>query len=78
MKDGSWQKERSMTAFQFRRIVRELGMSQAGAGRYIGVSLRTLRRIVKGQAEVPTAAALLLRSLVAHKEKPLVPKWERE
>lgn len=77
MKDN-WQKERTMSAFQFKRIVKELGMSQGGAGRYIGVSVRTLRRMVKGQSEVPTSVALLLRSLVAHKEEPLVPKWRQE
>ena len=72
----NWQKERRMTALQFKRIVKQLGISQAGAGRYIGVSPRTLRRMIKGQSEVPASAVLLLRSLVAHNEQPLVPKWE--
>jgi DNA-binding transcriptional regulator YiaG len=78
MKNGNWQNERTMTATQFKRIVKDLGMSRAAAGRYIGVSLRRLRRITKGQSEVPESAALLLRSLVAHNEKPLVPKWKQE
>jgi DNA-binding transcriptional regulator YiaG len=78
MKNGNWQNERTMTATQFKRIVKDLGMSRAAAGRYIGVSLRRLRRITKGQSEVPESAALLLRSLVAHGEKPLVPKWKQE
>lgn len=78
MKNGNWQNERTMTATQFKRIVKDLGMSRAAAGRYIGVSLRRLRRITKGQSEVPESAALLLRSLVAHGEKPVVPKWEQE
>lgn len=76
MTDGNWQKQRRMTALQFKRIVKQLGMSQAGAGRYIGVSPRTLRRMVKGQAVIPASSVLLLRSLVAHNEQPIVPKWE--
>jgi DNA-binding transcriptional regulator YiaG len=74
---SDWQKERTMSAFQFKKIVKQLGMTKAGAGRYIGVSPRTLRRIVAGQSKVDAAQALLLRSLVAHNEKPVVPKWER-
>jgi DNA-binding transcriptional regulator YiaG len=75
MSPSNWQHERTLTPLQFKRIVKQLGMSQAGAGRYIGVSLRTVRRMVKGQAVVPASAALLLRSLVAHGETPVVPKW---
>ena len=48
MKNGDWQLKRTMSATQFKRIVKELGMSKAAAGRYIGVSLRRLRRITKG------------------------------
>jgi DNA-binding transcriptional regulator YiaG len=76
--NGDWQSQRRMTATQFKRICIELEISRAAAGRYIGVSLRRLRRITKGQSEVPESAALLLRSLVAHNEKPLVPKWRQE
>ena len=74
---SEWQKERKMSGRQFKTIIKQLGMTQVGAGRYIGVSGRTARRIVLGQSEIPAAAALLLRSLVAHNEKPLVPKWQR-
>lgn len=74
---SEWQKERKMTGRQFKTIIRQLGMTQVGAGRYIGLSGRTARRIVLGESEIPVAAALLLRSLVAHNEKPLVPKWQR-
>jgi DNA-binding transcriptional regulator YiaG len=74
---NDWQNQRRMTATQFKRICKQLDISKAAAGRYIGVSLRRLRRITKGESEVPESAALLLRSLVAHNEKPVVPKWER-
>jgi hypothetical protein len=74
---SEWQSKRTMSGREFKRIIKELGMTQVGAGRYIGLSGRTARRIVLGQSEIPVAAALLLRSLVAHNEKPLVPNWQR-
>lgn len=70
-----WQSKRTMTKLQFKRAARELGMNLAMAGRYIGVSPRTLRRMSKGEARVPTSAALLLHSLIAHGERPIVPGW---
>lgn len=78
MKDGNWQEQRTMSALQFRKTIKTLGMSKGAAGRYIGISQRTVFRLAGGQAVVPTYVALLLRSLVAHNEKPLVPKWVKE
>jgi DNA-binding transcriptional regulator YiaG len=78
MENGNWQDKRTLTARQFKRLVKQLGMNEAQAGRYIGTSLRTVRRMGKGQAVIPASAVLLLRSLVAHGEQPVVPKWERE
>lgn len=77
MENSEWQLHRSMSAIQFKRAAKVLKLNMAATGRYIGVSPRTLRRMVKGQAKVPTAAALLLRSLIAHGEKPVVPDWRR-
>jgi DNA-binding transcriptional regulator YiaG len=74
----NWQSQRTLTPLQFKRIVKKLGITQAAAGRYVGLSLRTVRRITKGKAQTPPSAVLLLRSLVAHGEQPLVPKWTRE
>jgi hypothetical protein len=53
-------------------------MTQEGCGRYIGVSVRTLRRMVAGKAKIPVSAILLLQSLLAHGELPVVPPWDRE
>jgi DNA-binding transcriptional regulator YiaG len=77
MSDKSWQHQREMTPTQYKRIIKELGMSQAGSGRFLGFSERTARRFISGQAIIPPAAALLLRAMVVHKEVPIVPSWER-
>ena len=50
MKNGDWQTQRRMTARQFKSICKELGISRAAGGRYIGVSLRRIRRIGKGES----------------------------
>ena len=60
----AWQLERSMTPHQFQRAIDYLGMSQAGPGRFLGVSERTAYRYASGNAKIPTAAALLLRAMV--------------
>lgn len=72
-----WQYERKMSSHAFKRAIKQLYVTQAFVGRYIGVSPRTLRRMIKGQAKVPTSAALLLRSLIAHNERPRMPKLKQ-
>jgi len=72
-----WQMERSMSPRAYRRAITALGLNQASAGRYLGVSARTSRRYCTGDTEVPVAAALLLRACIAHKVEPLVPVWVR-
>ena len=66
---------RSMTPEAFRHAIKMLGMSQLAAGRFIGVSGRTARRYGNGQAVIPPAAVLLLRSLLHHGDTPVVPRW---
>lgn len=78
MSDDSWQTEREMTPLEFQLIVSAMGMSQAGCGRYLGVSAKTIQRYIRGEATIPTAAVLLLRGLVAGGLKPLVPKRRRK
>jgi DNA-binding transcriptional regulator YiaG len=73
----SWQDNREMSRREYREIIAELGMSQAAAGRYLGISERTTHRYSSGDARVRTAEALLLRSLLAHREMPRVPPWQR-
>jgi len=70
-----WQKEREMSPRAFKLAIKRLGMSQGGAGRYLGVSDRTAARYCAGDAAVPTASALLLRCLIANQIKPVVPSW---
>jgi DNA-binding transcriptional regulator YiaG len=72
-----WQIARQLSPKAYRSIIEFLGMSQVGAGRYLGVSDRTARRFVSGDAEIPASAVLLLRSLIAHGDKPVVPKRKR-
>jgi hypothetical protein len=52
-----------------------LGLNLASAGRYLGRSARTSHRYSRGDAEIPAAEVLLLRSLLAHGDAPVVPKW---
>ena len=63
------QRERSMTPLQFKRAIKQLGMSQAGAGRFLGVSERTARRMMRGEAKIPAAFCLLLRSMIHYGER---------
>ena len=78
MKNGNWQNERTMTATQFKRIVKDTGNEQ-GRGRAlyrcVAAQVAPHHQGAVGGAE---SAALLLRSLVAHGETPVVPKWEQE
>lgn len=74
----SWQDNRTFTKEQLIWHIKALDMSNAGAGRYLGASERTMRRYIRGEAPVPPAMVLLLRLLHGHKIKPVVPKWTKE
>lgn len=65
---------RSMSAGEYALALFNLGLSKAAAARYLGISVRTSYRYHDGVTTVPTAHALLLRSLLHHGEVPLVPK----
>jgi len=67
-----------MSPAQYRWYIKALGMSQAGAGRYLGVSERTSRRFARGEAEVPVSMVLLLRALYQYGLDPVVPKWHKD
>lgn len=60
--------QREMSAEQYQRAIKQLGLSQQAAGRFLGVSERTAKRLASGEAEVPVAVALLLRRLIADGE----------
>jgi len=73
----NWQDDRTMSPKDYRAIIAQLGMSQAAAGRYLGVSPRTAYRYASGAAKLRPSEALLLRALVRYHEDPVVPPWER-
>jgi DNA-binding transcriptional regulator YiaG len=78
MTELDWQNEREMTPAEYRRVIKSLRLNTASAGRYLGVSTRTSHRYGRGETEIPAAQVLLLRSLAAHGETPVVPKWSAD
>ena len=75
--NDDWQTQRSISPRQYRALIYMLGLTQEGAGRYLGVSPRTARRYVAGDAEIPPASVMLLRMLEANQITPLVPRKPR-
>jgi len=75
--NDDWQHDRSMSPKAYERAITRLGLNQASAGRYLGVSARTSRRYVSGDAAIPAVTVLFLRSCIAHKVTPAVPKLRR-
>jgi hypothetical protein len=73
---SNWQDDRTMTKHQYQWVIRALGMNKAQAGRYLGRGERTAYRLWDGTSEVYPAEALLLRSLIEHGEKPVIPPWQ--
>ena len=76
----SWQQKRSMTPAEYEWAIDKLRLNKAQAGRFLGVSERTSHRYFDGDAEIPEASVMLLRSMIAHGEVPVVPpapKWRR-
>jgi hypothetical protein len=73
----AWQRYRGMNAELFNIALDLLGLSQAGAARYLGLSERQVYRMVHGHTGIPVPISLLLNSLIAHNEQPLVPPRQR-
>jgi hypothetical protein len=71
------QDDRGMSPAEFARTIKSLGLSKAAAGRYLGVSERTLHRYVDGEAEVPVSTVFWLRWLLEAGIKPKVPRRSR-
>lgn len=67
--------DRIMSPRQFKAAIKQLGLSQAAAGRYLDVSERTANRYAKGTAKIPGPSAILLRLLIQLDIKAVVPKW---
>jgi hypothetical protein len=78
MNETDLMQERSMSPRGYARAIEQLGLSQAAAGRWLGVSERTSRRYVAGEAEIPPAQVLLLRTFAELGLTPRVPPWKRD
>lgn len=59
-----------MTPKQYADAIERLGLSQRGAGKFLGVDERTSRKWIAGDARIPESAAKLLRLMVRLKLKP--------
>ena len=55
------QDNRAMSPREFERTLKALGLSKAAAGRWLGISERTVHRYADGDAEVPVSTVFLLR-----------------
>jgi DNA-binding transcriptional regulator YiaG len=59
-----------MTPAQYRDAIKLLGLSQVGAGRFLGVDPRTSRAWASGQSPIPVAVAKLLTLMIRWQIKP--------
>ena len=55
----------AMTAGRYRKLIAKLGLSQRGAGRFLGVSDVQAARMAAGTAKISPAIAMLLETMVA-------------
>jgi hypothetical protein len=55
-----------MNHIELSRAIDALGLTQVGAGRFLGVDARKCRRYVAGELPLPPAATMLLRVMLAH------------
>lgn len=60
----------NMNSIQYRKAIRDLGMSQQAAADFLGVSLRTSQGYALDEYPVPEAIAKLLRLMVRLGLKP--------
>ena len=74
----SWQDVRAMSPAQYKRAIARLGMSQNASGRFFDLSESTIRRICRGDAEVPVAVCMLLALMQEHGEWPNAPKRKQK
>lgn len=59
-----------MTPTQFADAIARLGLSQRGAGKFLGVDERTSRKWIAGDARIPKAVGKLLRIMMRLKLNP--------
>jgi len=68
------QDNRAMAPREFERTLKALGLSKAAAGRFLGISERTIHRYADGDAEVPVSTVFLLRWMFDAGVIPKVPR----
>ena len=56
----------TMSPERYCKLIAKLGLSQRGAGRFLGVSTTQSARMASGTSSVPPPIAMLLEVLVAH------------
>ena len=61
---SDWRKVAAISPAEYERLLAALGLNQSSGARFLGVSDRTSRRYVAGEAEVPAAAVKLLRLML--------------
>ena len=66
----AWQLSRHASPAEFEALLGQLKVSQEGCGRYLGISGRTVRRYVSGDAMIPASHVLLMRALVHCRVQP--------
>ena len=59
-----------MTAAQYKAAIKQLGLSQVAAGRWLGISPRQSQSYALGEYPVPEPVAKLLRLMIAKKINP--------
>jgi DNA-binding transcriptional regulator YiaG len=61
---ADWRKVAAISPAEYERLLAALGLNQSSGARFLGVSDRTSRRYVAGEAEVPASAVKLLRLML--------------
>jgi hypothetical protein len=59
-----------MTADQYRKAIKSLGLTQVAAAHMLGVDERTSRRYALGETAIPPPVAKLLGLMIGRKTKP--------
>lgn len=56
-----------MTPRQFEKALKDVGLTQRGAAKFLGINERTVRHWVKGTNPVPRAIELLLKVMISYR-----------
>jgi hypothetical protein len=65
---------RAMSPKELQRSIAALGLGIAAAGRWFGVSERTMHRMLDGETDIPVAMVYLVRWMLEAGIRPRAPK----